>query len=460
MHSATVEIVVPVHNEAAVVEHSVRTLRSYLDRSFPFDATVTIADNASTDGTWDTAARLAAQVPGVRAIHLDEKGRGRALRAVWSTSTADVVAYMDVDLSTDLDAILPLVAPLISGHSDLAIGSRLARGAHVVRGAKREVISRIYNLTIRATMGNRFSDAQCGFKAARTDVVRELLPLVEDNGWFFDTELLVRAEHRGMRIHEVPVDWTDDPDSRVDLLATSLADLRGLWRISRQSLAGHGRRDSRGGRPFAGRNSQEETTSRFLAIGGASTVAYLALFLVLYSAVGFLGANAIALTLCAVGNAAAHRSLLTPLSTASRRGGLDAALARRRSSPSALQEAALQEAASRDGDGRLEDGASSDLDPRDVDVTALRRWAALRRGEVSQVGRAALIAWSAGLALSSLALVGVRVVSPSLLVAMLAVLAANAVISAGRFMALRAVMYHHHLDTLDRGRAVSFPLPQ
>ncbi len=140
----------------------------------------------------------------MRAVHLDEKGRGRALRATWLASPARVVAYMDVDLSTDLDALLPLVAPLLSGHSDVAIGTRLAPGSRVVRGAKREIISRSYNLILKTLLGNGFSDAQCGFKALRADVARALVPLVDDEGWFFDTELLVLAEHNGLRIHEVP----------------------------------------------------------------------------------------------------------------------------------------------------------------------------------------------------------------------------------------------------------------
>ena len=155
----------------------------------------------------------------MRVVHLPQKGRGRALAAVWSTSDAPVLAYMDVDLSTDLGGLLPLVAPLISGHSDVAIGSRLARGARVVRGPKREFISRCYNLLLRTVLHVRFSDAQCGFKAVRRDAAEQLLPLVEDTGWFFDTELLVLAERAGLRIHEVPVDWVDDPDSRVDIVA-------------------------------------------------------------------------------------------------------------------------------------------------------------------------------------------------------------------------------------------------
>ena len=177
------------------------------------------------------AHELARDLPGVRVVHLPQKGRGRALAAVWSTSDAPVLAYMDVDLSTDLGGLLPLVAPLISGHSDVAIGSRLARGARVVRGPKREFISRSYNLILRTVLHVRFSDAQCGFKAVRRDAAEQLLPLVEDTGWFFDTELLVLAERAGLRIHEVPVDWVDDPDSRVDIVATAVADLKGVARV-------------------------------------------------------------------------------------------------------------------------------------------------------------------------------------------------------------------------------------
>src|SRR5690606_24325909 len=157
---------------------------------------------------------------------------------VWAASDAPVLAYMDVDLSTDLNALLPLVAPLISGHSDLAIGSRLSRSARVVRGAKRELISRGYNLILRGSLQARFSDAQCGFKAIRRDVARVLLPLVEDSGWFFDTELLVLAERAGLRIHEVPVDWVDDPDSTVHIVRTATDDLKGVWRVGRAPATG------------------------------------------------------------------------------------------------------------------------------------------------------------------------------------------------------------------------------
>ncbi|HEX7805789.1 MAG TPA: dolichyl-phosphate beta-glucosyltransferase, partial [Cellulomonas sp.] len=208
------DLVIPVYNEAAGLERAVRTTRAYLDDQLPYSARLTIADNASTDGTLEIAQRLAAELPGVRVVHLDARGRGRALHTAWLASDAQVFAYMDVDLSTDLSALLPLIAPLVSGHSHLAIGTRLSRTSRVVRGPAREVISRSYNLLLRGTLAARFSDAQCGFKAIRSDAAHALLPLVADTGWFFDTELLVLAERAGLRIHEVPVDWVDDPDSR------------------------------------------------------------------------------------------------------------------------------------------------------------------------------------------------------------------------------------------------------
>jgi putative flippase GtrA len=192
---------------------------------------------------------------------------------------------MDVDLSTDLRALLPLVAPLLSRHSDVAIGTRLAHGARVVRGPKRELISRGYNTILKTVLRARFSDAQCGFKAVRREALDGLLEDVKDDGWFFDTELLVLAQRRGLRIHEVPVDWIDDPDSRVDIVSTALTDLRGVARLL---VAG----------PVA----------RFVGIGVLSTLAYAVLFLALSGEIGAAGANALALALTAVGNTAANRA--------------------------------------------------------------------------------------------------------------------------------------------------------
>jgi putative flippase GtrA len=305
--TADVEIVVPVYNEEAGLEASITRLWEYLTARFPLTWVVTIVDNASQDRTWGIACRLANELDHVQALHLHEKGRGRALRTAWLSSEAAVVAYMDVDLSTDLDALLPLVAPLLSGHSDVAIGSRLARGARVVRGPKREVISRTYNLLLKATLHNGFSDAQCGFKALRSDVARVLLPLVEDNGWFFDTELLVLAEHNGLRIHEVPVDWVDDPDSRVDVISTAVADLKGIWRLLRRLVSGQG------GLPDSALPSPAGPTRgqlvRFAGIGVASTVVFAALFAVLARPLGAIVADVVALGVCAVVNLAANRRI-------------------------------------------------------------------------------------------------------------------------------------------------------
>jgi putative flippase GtrA len=307
----TVEITVPVYNEERVLATSVRQLHAYLTATFPYRFHITVADNASTDGTWPLARALSAELPEVSAVHLDRKGRGRALRHVWSRSGADVVSYMDVDLSTGLDAFLPLVAPLLSGHSDLAIGSRLHRGSAVVRGPKRELISRTYNLMLRTAMAAGFSDAQCGFKAVRTDVAKALLDSVEDEAWFFDTELLLLAERSGLRIHEVPVDWVDDPDSRVDIVRTARDDIRGMWRVARRTLSGATRVPlPPRGRPA--RNPQQPPGTRrqlgsFAVIGAASTAAYLVLYLLLRQLAPAAGANAVALFATAIANTAANR---------------------------------------------------------------------------------------------------------------------------------------------------------
>jgi putative flippase GtrA len=282
--STRVDIVVPVYNEQAVLEDSIRRLHAYCSAELAHDWRIVIADNASTDATLRVARELAAMLERTTVLHLERKGRGRALRTAWSASDADVLCYMDVDLSTDLRALPPLISALASGHSEVAIGTRLAPGSRVVRGRKRELISRSYNRLLRVTLRARFSDAQCGFKAIRADAARRLLPQIADQGWFFDTELLVCAQRHGMRIHEVAVDWIDDPDSRVDILSTALGDLRGVVRMR-----------------FA------TALPRFLAIGALSTLAYALLYLAMRGWLGAAGANALALGLTAVANTQANR---------------------------------------------------------------------------------------------------------------------------------------------------------
>jgi glycosyltransferase involved in cell wall biosynthesis len=286
MRNPTIEIVVPVYNEQAALEASVRRLHAFLTANMPFAWRIVIADNASTDETPTIARRLAAALSDTAVLSLEAKGRGRALRAAWSASDADVLCYMDIDLSTDLRALLPLVAAIVSGHSDLAIGTRLAPGARVVRGTKRELISRSYNRLLHLVLRARYSDAQCGFKAIASGAARALLPDVRDDAWFFDTELLTLAQRRGLRIHEIAVDWVDDPDSRVEIVPTALADLRGVGRLA-----------------------LDARFVRFGLVGAASTLAYAALFLVLRPALAAAWANAVALALTAVANTQANRRL-------------------------------------------------------------------------------------------------------------------------------------------------------
>ncbi|HSB87731.1 MAG TPA: bifunctional glycosyltransferase family 2/GtrA family protein [Ilumatobacteraceae bacterium] len=302
-----VDIALPVYNEAKVLESSVERLHRYLSDGFPFTWRITIVDNASTDGTLEIAEKLADRLPCVSVLHLDSKGRGLALRAAWTSSDAEIVAYMDIDLSTGLDSLLPLIAPLVNGHSDLAIGSRLAPGASVARGPRREIISRSYNLILRVVFANRFRDAQCGFKAARAEVARRLLPEVHDNGWFFDTELLLVAEHNGLRVFEVPVDWVDDPDTRVQVAHTAREDLRGVARVARSFVHGEGKVDLG---PFHRAPISDDMGRQFVsfaAVGTVSTAVSLLIFLILQREIHPLWANVGALAGTSIANAWANR---------------------------------------------------------------------------------------------------------------------------------------------------------
>jgi glycosyltransferase involved in cell wall biosynthesis len=300
--TVTLEVVVPVLDEERILAASITRLHRFLSSGFPWSWRITIVDNGSADATWSCAQDLARTLPGVHALRLERKGRGLALRTAWTASDASVVAYMDVDLSTDLAALLPLVAPLVSGHSDLAIGSRLAPGSHVARHPQRELISRAYNLVLRGVLATRVRDAQCGFKAVRADVARRLLPEVRDDGWFFDTELLLLAERNGLRIHEVPVDWTDDTDSRVRVARTAIADLRGVARMAARFVSGNGRFDLGDvERPTLADDFGRWLVS-FAIIGALSTAASLGLFLALRSTLGPIGADVVAVSATFVAN--------------------------------------------------------------------------------------------------------------------------------------------------------------
>ena len=329
--TTTVDLVVPVYNEERALPGCIEVLHEYLTREMPYQWTITIADNASTDRTPEVSAELAEAYPEVRVLRMTRKGRGHALHTAWSQSDAEIVAYMDVDLSTGLDALLPLISSLAGGHSDVAIGTRLASGARTVRGPRREFISRMYVGMIHLLHGARFSDAQCGFKAMRTDLCRRLLPYVKDKAWFFDTELLLLAEHNDLRIHEVPVDWVEDTDSRVDVGATALEDIRGLIRVFRAKMSGRAtvpdlpqRPEPRPAHPDAVTAAPRRRTISqlvmFAVIGVLSTAAHALLYALLRTWWPAGVANLVALIVTTMLNTEANRRLTF--------GGSDAPTAR------------------------------------------------------------------------------------------------------------------------------------
>jgi len=229
--SPLVDLVVPVLNEAHVLETSVNRLREFLGNSFPYRWRITVADNGSDDGTRDVAEQLAERFDDVRVVSLSERGRGRALRRAWSASDADIVAYTDVDLSTELEALEKLCRAIHEDGYEVATGSRLMRESRTTRGPKREFISRCYNLLVKLVLFTRFSDAQCGFKACSRRVVEEVVPQVRDQAWFFDTELLTLSEKQGYPVKDVPVCWVDDDDSRVKIASTAWEDIKGVVRV-------------------------------------------------------------------------------------------------------------------------------------------------------------------------------------------------------------------------------------
>ena len=227
---ASVDVVVPVYNEEAALPGSIERLTSFLAGNLPNPWRVIIADNASVDNTRAVSEDLARRYANVDYFYLPQKGRGRALRATWLDSDADIVSYMDVDLSTDLNHFPQLVTALESG-SHVAIGSRLSRESQVTRAFKREFISRSYNLLIKSMFFTGFPDAQCGFKALTRQTAQAIIPSIENNNWFFDTELLIIAAKRGYRIASIPVKWDDDPTSTVNITGTAIEDIKGLLRL-------------------------------------------------------------------------------------------------------------------------------------------------------------------------------------------------------------------------------------
>ena len=229
-----VDIVVPVLNEEAVLDFSIRRLDDFMKNNLSYRYRIVIADNGSTDGTKEIAEKLVRQFNTVHIKTFKQRGRGRALKQVWIDSPADILTYMDVDLSTSLEGFLPMIKPLIKGTAGVGFGSRLSKESKTTRCFKREFISRCYNRIIRLVSKTKFLDAQCGFKAIRKDVAEKFLLQIKDNGWFFDTELLIKTERAGIILHEQPVTWLENTDSRVDITRTAIDDLKGLYRVRKE----------------------------------------------------------------------------------------------------------------------------------------------------------------------------------------------------------------------------------
>lgn len=238
----TLDVVIPVYNEQKILEKTINTLHAFLSEAMKeYDWKIIVADNASKDNTLVIAKALSSRFPRVSFIHLDQKGRGRALRRAWSESTADIRTYMDVDLSTALEAFPSLVNALATEY-DLATGTRLEKESNTKRSLLREVLSRGYNFLVKLILYTKYSDAQCGFKGITKQAAEELIPQVKDNEWFFDTELLTLSEKQGYRLFEIPVTWVEDPDSRVRIVKTVAQYLRDLIRLRLDLLRGASQR--------------------------------------------------------------------------------------------------------------------------------------------------------------------------------------------------------------------------
>ncbi len=227
-----VDIIIPVYNEDDFLERNIEILKNFLENNFNYKYTIIIADNGSTDRTLCIARELSKRYKEVTYFHLDQKGRGGILKKLWMESKADIVSYMDVDLSANLESFLQMINALTIDKYDLAIGSRLMPGSKVKRSIVRTFLSRFYNILLRLVLSVKsFSDAQCGIKALTKSAADRLLPYVRNQNWFFDTELLLLAEKNGLRIKNIPLYWVQRPESKVNILATIGEDIVGILRF-------------------------------------------------------------------------------------------------------------------------------------------------------------------------------------------------------------------------------------
>ncbi len=227
-----ISIILPVYNEEECLEKNTETVLKYA-KKFYENFEIVITDNASIDKTLDIAKKLSKKYKEIRYIHLDQKGRGRVLKKAWNESKADILAYSDIDLSTDIKAIKKLTDAIDQGY-DIATASRHSKQSQLDRTFKREILSKGYNFLLKLFLNTKISDAQCGFKAVNRRVVKEIIPLVKDNEWFFDTEMLILAERKGFRIKEIPVKWVEHAGSTVHIKKTVTDYLKSVFRLRKE----------------------------------------------------------------------------------------------------------------------------------------------------------------------------------------------------------------------------------
>ena len=232
-------ITIPCYNEEIVLEKTVFSVTQYAQEHLgQHDWNLLILDNASKDSTLEIARKLKSHHPKIVVDQVNNPGRGRALRESWGRhKDYDIYSYMDADLATDIKDLAFIISKVAEG-TDIVVGSRYIPYANVKRNLLRRILSSIYNLLLRLILKVEFRDAQCGFKAMSKKVVHGVVPKTLDDGWFWDTELMIIASHSGHTLLEVPVTWREVRDelrrSTVTVRSEVMRNLRNIWIMRRR----------------------------------------------------------------------------------------------------------------------------------------------------------------------------------------------------------------------------------
>ncbi len=230
-------IAIPVYNEESILAENAIKLYDFLKKNIFDDWQIIIADNNSIDQTGKIGQDLEKSLGGIKYLHIPQKGKGRAIRAAWESVNSDIYVFMDADLATDLSTLPDLISAIGRENYDLAAGARFHKDSKVKRSLLRKFISRAYRFILRLALRSKIKDAPCGFKAVNYKVIKNILPQIKNNEWFFDTEMIVLAEKQNYRVKEIPVIWTEHKKigrrSRVSFLKVSLGYLKEIWRLKK-----------------------------------------------------------------------------------------------------------------------------------------------------------------------------------------------------------------------------------